>query len=245
MPTPLLQALPPLPASALLPASVTARGQRRTVRRGEAMPAAPGEEVGCLYYVADGLLRTFRTATEGERKTLHLIGRGYFLYESYFFTRRPVEIDAEAIRTLALIRFDRTTAGLLMRQDALFANRLMNSVALKMHLMGSDLVSIAYETPLTRLKLCIASLAHAAGVRKGQNTSPEVAVSQRELAELIGVHRVSVGRLLQRMRAESMLGVRRGRLELLPAFFADAALRRWNGLTASAPADPHADPFYP
>ena len=74
----------------------------------------------------------------------------------------------------------------------------MCSVALKMHLMGSDLVSIAYETPLTRLKLCIASLANAEGGHINNEDAPELVVSQMELAELVGVHRVSVGRLLQR-----------------------------------------------
>lgn len=230
MPTPLLQALPPLPSAALLPAAVTERGDRRKIRRGEAMPVAPGEEISGLYYIEEGLLRTFRTAAGGERKTLHLAGPGYFIYESYFFSRRPVEIDCEVVRDLTLIRFARSTASALMRQDAFFANLLLGSVALKMHLMGSDLVSIAYETPLTRLKLCIASLANAANGRPCADAEREIVVSQRELAELVGLHRVSVGRLLQRMQAESMLEIRRGRLRLFPVFFEDGDLRHWSGL---------------
>ena len=162
------------------------------------------------------------------------MGRGYFIYESYFFSRRPVQIDCDAIRDLTLIRFDRATAGLLMRQDAFFANRLMCSVALKMHLMGSDLVSIAYETPLTRLKLCIASLANAEGGHINNEDAPELVVSQMELAELVGVHRVSVGRLLQRMQNESLLEIRRGRLRLRSAFFSDKDLRCWHDLAAPA-----------
>lgn len=135
------------------------------------------------------------------------------------FPGRPVQIDCDAIRDLTLIRFDRATAGLLMRQDAFFANRLMCSVALKMHLMGSDLVSIAYETPLTRLKLCIASLANAEGGHINNEDAPELVVSQMELAELVGVHRVSVGRLLQRMQNESLVEIRRGRLSSGPLSF--------------------------
>lgn len=234
MSAPLLQALPPLPSSALLPAATLARGERRNIRRGAPLPATPGEEISSLYYIEEGLLRTFRTSEWGERKTLHLVGRGYFIYESYFFSRRPVQIDCDAIRDLTLIRFDRATAGLLMRQDAFFANRLMCSVALKMHLMGSDLVSIAYETPLTRLKLCIASLANAEGGHINNEDAPELVVSQMELAELVGVHRVSVGRLLQRMQNESLLEIRRGRLRLRSAFFSDKDLRCWHDLAAPA-----------
>ncbi len=236
MPAPLLQALPPLPSSALLPTAILAQGERRKIRRGAALPATPGEEISSLYYIEDGLLRTFRTSEGGERKTLHLVGRGYFIYESYFFSRRPVQIDCDAIRDLSLIRFERATASALMRQDAFFANRLMCSVALKMHLMGSDLVSIAYETPLTRLKLCVASLANAICADK---VSPkelplEIAVSQMELAELVGVHRVSVGRILQHMQKENLLEIRRGRLWLRPAFFSDNDLRYWHELAAPA-----------
>ena len=106
MSAPLLQALPPLPSSALLPAATLARGERRNIRRGAPLPATPGEEISSLYYIEEGLLRTFRTSEGGERKTLHLVGRGYFIYESYFFSRRPVQIDCDAIRALTLIRFD-------------------------------------------------------------------------------------------------------------------------------------------
>ncbi len=104
--------------------------------------------------------------------------------------------------------------------------------------MGSDLVSIAYETPLTRLKLCIASLANAEEGHANTEDSRELAVSQMELAELVGVHRVSVGRLLQRMQNENLLEIRRGRLRLRPAFFADKDLRCRHDLTAPADLAP-------
>ena len=60
-------------------------------------------------------------------------------------------------------------------------------------------------------------------------------LTQMELAELVGVHRVSVGRLLQHMRNENLLEIRRGRLRLRPAFFSDKDLRCWHDL--AAPAD--------
>lgn len=55
-----------------------------------------------------------------------------------------------------------------------------------------------------------------------------------DFAELVGVHRVSVGRLLQRMQNESLLEIRRGRLRLRSAFFSDKDLRCWHDLAAPA-----------
>lgn len=235
MARPLLQALPPLPCESLLPPDIVAMGNRLRIPRNTPMPETPGKEISSLYYIRSGLLRTFRTSSGGERKTLHLIGPGYFIYESYFFSRVPLQIDCNVVRDVTLTCFPRASASLLMRQSPVFAHRLLCSVALKMHLMGSDLVSIAYESPMVRLRLCIASLANAAGA--GIESPVDIEVSQMELAELIGIHRVSTGRLLQQMQKERLLEIHRNRLRLLPAFFQDEVLRRWNSLSL-APAEP-------
>lgn len=188
------------------------------------MPESPGNIVNSLYYIREGLLRTFRSSPCGGRKTLHLIGRGYFIFESYFLNRRPLQIDCDVIRDTLLVRFDTVTAGRFIRNDAFFSQRLLCSIALKMQLMGDDLVSIAYDRPATRLRLCLASL-----VDMEQNDSL-IHISQMELAELLGVHRVSIGRMLLQMQKNGEMELGRGRILLRPPFFAREELRHWHAM---------------
>ena len=221
---PILQALPPIPEASLLPAETLSRGYPMRIGRGSPVPESPGLVVHSLYYVREGLLRTFRSSPSGGRKTLHLVGRGYFIFESYFLNRRPLQIDCDVLRDCILVRFDTVTAGRLIQHDAFFSQRLLCSIALKMQLMGDDLVSIAYDRPTTRLRLCLASL-----VDMEQNDSL-VHISQMQLAELLGVHRVSIGRMLLQMQKNGEVELGRGRILLRPPFFASEELRQWSAL---------------
>lgn len=223
---PILQALPPLPESSLLPAETLSRGNALPLRKKSPMPECPGKTVHALYYVREGLLRTFRSSPSGGRKTLHLIGRGYFIFESYFLNRRPLQIDCDVVRDTVLVRFDTVTAGRLIQNDAFFSQRLLCSIALKMQLMGDDLVSIAYDRPATRLRLCLASLADM------EQSDTLIHISQMELAELLGVHRVSIGRLLIQMQKNGEVALGRGKILLHPSFFSSEELRQWQALVS-------------
>jgi len=191
------------------------------------MPESIGRPVSALYYVQEGLLRTFRSSFCGDRKTLHLIGRGYFIFESYFLNGQPLQLDCSVVRDLTLVRFDSSIAHELMEKNTNFLQHLLKGVALKMHLMGAELASMAYDKPLTRLKLCLASLESLE-----QNKGANVRISQMELAEIMGMHRVSVGRLLTQLQNSGEIEVHRGSIRLNESFFAGETLQNWQLLGA-------------
>ena len=218
-----------MPEVSLLSAETLSRGTHMLERKGYPMPESPGRTVNALNYVKEGLLRTFRSSPSGGRKTLHLIRRGYFIFESYYLNRRPLQIDCDVVKDTVLVRFDTVTAGKLIQNDAFFSQRLLCSIALKMQLMGDDLVSIAYDSPATRLRLCLASLADM------EQSDTFIHISQMELAELLGVHRVSVGRMLIQMQKNGEVELGRGKILLRPAFFSSEELQHWQSLVSLPP----------
>lgn len=222
----LLTVLPPKPPAFLLPPEILSRGTQIVIRKGGMMPEQTGRPVSALYYIKDGMLRTFRSSHCGDRKTLHLIGRGYFIFESYFLNGQPLQLDGSVVRDLTLVKFDNSVAHELMESNTNFLQHLLRGVAVKMHLMGAELVSMAYDTPLTRLKVCLASLAALE-----QEGASSVRIVQTELAEIMGMHRVSVGRLLMQLQNDGEIEVHRGYIVLKESFFTGEDLQNWELLS--------------
>lgn len=228
LPELLLQTLPPLPPAAMLPPGILARGKRQIVTAKTWLAPRKDKDghLTGIYYINEGVARTSRLAVGGESKTLHILGKGYFIFESYFISGNYPQIACEAIKDMEAFLFDRTVANELMDTETFFTQRLMFSMGMKMQLMGHDLVSMAYERPEIRIKLCVASLAVAVGKKHGNGI--EVQITQNEIAGLLGMHRVSVTRILGKLAERKILSINRGCMFLLPEFFMDEDIKSWN-----------------
>lgn len=193
-------ATPPLPADML------AQGQRLTFDKDDVLLPL-GSLVPGLYYIAEGKVRIVRLSDEAERRISFYINAGHFVYETRFLAQLPLTIQAEAVCPTTVIFFDKSTTMRLMRTHEEFIAQIFTSIADKMNALGLELVESAYTQSAQRILHTLRDLAQQEG-------STTVSIRQEELAELLGLHRVTVNRALRNLEGLGKISVSRQRIFL-------------------------------
>ena len=93
----LFQTLTPLPDQEMLPVHILEQGEILKFKKYESI-SLDEKNINYIFYIKEGIVSTFRETIEGERKTLHIIGRGYFLFESYYFSQKAVQIRCSGLK---------------------------------------------------------------------------------------------------------------------------------------------------
>lgn len=149
-----------------------------------------------IYYVCEGMVRVLRNNADGARRTLFIVNNGHFFFEAHFFCAPTLFSLAEAVTPAVTAFFPSKTAHELLETNKLFREQIMQSLAAKALGMG-ELLEGAYDEPQERLLRVLVNLLESSGRPNGRHM--DVAVSQDELAELVGLHRVSVNRSLRKL----------------------------------------------
>lgn len=199
------------PLRNVFPEHCLSLGVRRQWKRGEVIPAPEGPDPG-FYMVISGQVRLVGALPDGERKVLFVAERGCYLYDAYFFCRLPSVTVAEVVRPAETVLFSGSVLVRLLNEDRVFlANALYNGMS-RAVLMGLDLVDVCRARPGRYLLGLLLKM----GLREGSRSAAglEVRVTQDELAELVGVHRVTINRWLKRLEQDGSVSVGRGRILL-------------------------------
>ncbi len=181
-----------------LPKKYLERAQTAIFRKGEII-VSPGTVPDSLYYVKGGTVRVVQYSSTAERLVLITIPRGNFICEARFMASLPVTFQVEAKTNVILSAFSRCQVDDLITNAMDFRNSLFCSLAQKMRSFGSALLQRAYDDNTSRLLRFLRSAAVE------ENGQPAIAISQQELAEHLGLHRVSVNRLLRRLESAGRL----------------------------------------
>ncbi|MDL2313993.1 Crp/Fnr family transcriptional regulator [Desulfovibrio sp. OttesenSCG-928-C14] len=194
--------LPQLPAALLAQGEKVHFPSKRTI-----LPV--GSAVPGLFYILEGEVRIVRLSEDGNRRSGTTVPAGDFVYETRFLASLPLSIQAETVMDTTLVLFRRDLALKLVREDAGFMSRIFDSIARKMNALGSELVETSYTRNAARLMQLLKTLA-----RKNRSGAGEVAIRQEELAEILGVHRVTVNRILNRLEEQGTVALGRNKIYL-------------------------------
>lgn len=186
---------------------VLAQGQTLTFRKDDILLPV-GSLVPGLYYLTAGKVRIVRLSDDAERRVSCYISAGNFVYETRFLAQLPLSIQAEAVCPTTVIFFDRPTSMHLLRTHEDFIAHIFTSIADKMNALGLELVESAYTQSTQRILHTLRYLAQQ------ENALTLVHIRQDELAELLGLHRVTVNRVLRRLEALGKITVGRQRIIL-------------------------------
>lgn len=163
----------------------------------------------CLYYIRSGTVQVLQLSMNAERLILFPIEREHFVCEVRFLAELPLTFQLESLTDTSMIAFSRATVSSLLGSDAEFRRSLFSNIAIKMRSLGDSLLRTAYEDNHARmLRLLKSSMVMTDG-------TPTVFLTQQELAERLGVHRVTVNRILRRLEDNGRLVVHRKRITLL------------------------------
>ncbi|GAA1154073.1 Crp/Fnr family transcriptional regulator [Nocardioides aquiterrae] len=193
---------------------VLAAARRRSYGRGEVL-VNDGDPSDSLHLVASGRLAVRVSTSDGENATINLLGPGdYFgelsLLEGSPPVRSATIVALEPAETLSLSAAE--FRELRRRHPA--ANQLLLSLmARRVEELSARLLEAMYDGLDRRVHRRLAELAEL--YDDGRPGAVVVPLTQEHLAELVGGTRPSVNQVLQRLAADGIVELGRGRVTVL------------------------------
>ena len=192
----LLQKVPLL--AALTPAdreSLAAAVTRRRYRRAETIfqKDEPGHSV---YIVERGSVRIYVPSPQGNDLVLAVLGAGDFFGDLSLLDGRPRSASAAATSDTTLLALERIDFIALITSRPEAAMAVLEAVSRRLRETDEMAADLAFLDVPGRLAKKLLDLAASNGVRKSSGVLIDLAVTQEELANMIGVTRESVNRNL-------------------------------------------------
>lgn len=190
------------------------RARRRSWARGDVL-CNEGDPSDSLHLISTGRLAVRVSTSEGEHATINLLGRGdYFgelsLLEGQAPVRSATIVALEPAETLTLSAAE--FRDLRTRHPA--ANQLLLTLlARRVEELSARLLEATYDGLDRRVHRRLAELAGL--YDDGRGDPVVVPLTQEHLAELVGGTRPSVNQVLQKLVAEGVVELGRGKVVVL------------------------------
>jgi CRP/FNR family cyclic AMP-dependent transcriptional regulator len=206
---------------------IAAAGRPRTYRRGDLL-FTEGDRSDAVYLVVGGRARVFTVTAEGNEVTLSVRGPGDLIGEMS-------ALDPGSLRSASVTALDTLHVRMIPSAElqAFLETHPLVAVALLRLLIGrlreadrrrTEFGSYDATRRLARM-LVEAIEAREPGASGGAGSAVALALSQRELAGLIGASRESVGRALAELRRRNLVDTGRRAITIRDP----VALRRYAG----------------
>jgi CRP-like cAMP-binding protein len=179
-----------------------------TLQAGQ-MLFAQGDAVGAFYWVAEGLIRLFRSSPQGDEKVIELIGPGRFFAEAALFMGGRYPVNAAAQTTSRLIAVDGASYLAWLGQDASRCFKLLAGMSARLHKLVNEIDSLALMKGTDRLLQYL--LDHSEPDDSGQ-TVVELEAPKLVIASRIGVKPETLSRLLHKLSDQGFIEMKDNRL---------------------------------
>lgn len=177
-------------------------GERLTFRKGSEIMSC-GKTEACLYFLYQGEVRLIRTTLDGRMKILIFMTAGCVMGEIPFFTETPTRSSFVAATDCVVYSFSQDC----VRHEIIpcypeLTWALFRSMASKGYVLGNQVFNLG----LGALPSCICTFLRLR-MRDGDKEScVSPGLTQQELADLLGVHRVSLNKALRELEKAFILG---------------------------------------
>lgn len=204
--------------AALSPARARLLAQQAQVRRLKRRDTLfhQGDPGDALFVIRAGLIKVYTDTVDGREKVLRLMGPGDVLGELGLFDGAARSATALAVQASVLLRFPReaVVAALLAEPEA--ALRLCGLMAQRVRTLTEELEDAAYLDLPGRLAKVLLDTAERVGTQHADGTlEVDLALTQQELAELVGSTRARVNEQLHSFARLGWLDVDRSVIHIL------------------------------
>lgn len=160
-----------------------------------------------FWLIEQGQVMACRFSREGERILYGVLGEGDLIGELACFTGLPQQMNAFAEGATCLVWIALGQIDSLLESEPRFARWLLNAMA---HKMRTALDRIEVDSSLSaqaRIARVLADLSLEQG--------PELDITQQQLADFVGVSRVTVGQVLSALESASAVERHYGKIRVV------------------------------
>lgn len=183
----------------------------RSFARGEVL-VHEDDPADCLHLIAEGRVAVQVSTPSGERATLNILSPGDYFGELSLVGergRRRRSASVVALEPTQTLVISAATFEALCAKHPAFDQLIAAALALRIQQLSRRLLDALYVGLDRRLYRCLIDLAHIYGHEKGPVTIP---LTQEDLAFLVGGTRPTVNQILQKLSAQKIIELHRGRV---------------------------------
>lgn len=168
-----------------------------------------GEEAGGFYLIESGSVTVGQFLASGDFRSFALFGPGDSWGELAMFARRPRVVDAIA-RAPSLVRFIPTaTLDRVLAGNPQVMRELLGALSSQLQEVLDVMAGIRRGSARPRVAAILATLTRDA------NTTANIAITQQELAELLGLTRATVNSVLGELEGAGIIARGYGTIRVL------------------------------
>ena len=147
-----------------------------------------GDTAQSFCYIKKGSVKVYMNSVDGNEKTLNTARHGEIIGEGAFFDKKPRVSSAKALTNTEVIMIDKKRLTDIIAQHPTLAFELREILANRIRLLSSQLDSMTFMQADARI----------AGLLLESEHNGSVAITHEEIANAVGVSRVTVSKTLSR-----------------------------------------------
>ena len=181
------------------------------IRRGATI-FTKGEPGQSMFAVCSGTVKISVTSTEGKDAVFNFINEGGIFGEIALLDGRPRTADAVAITKCQLMMIDRRDFLPLLRSQPELATKIIDVLCTRLRHTNEQVEDIVFLDLPGRLAKALLRLA---GDPETSAKSQKIAITQREIGQVIGMSRESTNKQLRDWQRRKWIRVERGGIVIL------------------------------
>ena len=179
-------------------------GVLREYRKNEIIIQA-GQTLEALGFLKSGIAKTVATDASGHEKIIWFMEAGCVLGETPLINEKPCAYYFQAVEKCRVYWFSKAVLyGVILEKYPEITKSLLSIMARKIHVLSTQTEEQAFLKPLARVAKVI-YLFYGNKKETGWKEYPSLPVSQEDIANLLGLHRVTVNQALQSLRNSGVL----------------------------------------
>lgn len=175
--------------------TLAAACRARRFKRGEIL-FHEGDAANTLLLIQSGQVKILRVDDHGEEWILHVVGAGEYLGELSLVDGAPRSATAQALEPVEALALYREDFLALMRRHPEVALAVMGELAGMVRRLSDQVQDTAALDAPARIAKTLLNLALRYGETTPEGTRLTVRLTQQELAQMVGITRVSVNKHL-------------------------------------------------
>ena len=184
--------------------------QVKTYKKGEAV-FFEGDEGKGFYIVFEGLVKVFKTSSEGKEQILHVLGPGEPIGEVAVFAGRSFPANAQALSNSRLLYLPRQAFVDLITQNPSLAMNMLAVLSMRLRQFTVQIESLALKEVPGRLAAYLIYLSEEQNSKK----KVHLKISKGMLAGLLGTIPETLSRIFAKMTDQKLIKVNGREIELI------------------------------
>lgn len=196
---------------------IAERAPMQTVEPGTVF-FSPEERTEVLFILKQGRVRIFRLSPDGKALTTAIVSAGTIFGEMTLVGQRMHDNFAEALDACVICLMSSHDVRRLLLSDPRIAARIAETLGRRLIEMEQRLSDFAFKSVPQRIAGTLLSINRVDQSRQRWpfgKQHPEVRVTHEQLAEFVGTYRETVTKVLNELREQGIIELRRGKIALL------------------------------